>query len=172
MPHTIFALCGSASPASANEKLLQVLAQTKDWNVEIYTSLKSLPHFDPELSTGNPPAEIIAFRKKIEDAEGVIICTPEYVFSLPAGLKNALEWCVATTIFTDKPAGLITASASGEKGHEALQLILKTLGARFTPATTLLIQGVRSKVSAGGEITDASTKKALNDFHKAFSALL
>ncbi len=172
MPHTIFALCGSASEASANEKLLQFLAQNPDWNVEIYTSLKALPHFDPELSTQNPPAEIIAFRRKIEEADGIIICTPEYVFSLPAGLKNALEWCVATTVFGDKPTGLITASASGEKGHEALQLIMKTLGAQFTPETTLLIKGVKSKVNAGGEIMDASTKEALEEFKKAFAALL
>ncbi len=138
----------------------------------MFTGLKSLPHFDPELSTSNPPAEIAAFRQKIEDADGILICTPEYVFSLPAGLKNALEWCVATTVFAGKPAGLITASAQGEKGQEALQLVLKTLGAYFIPETTLLVQGVKSKVNGTGEITDPALKEALQDFQKAFARLL
>jgi NAD(P)H-dependent FMN reductase len=39
---------------------------------------------------------------------------------LTSGLKNAIEWCVSTTVFSDKPIGLITASASGQKGHEDL----------------------------------------------------
>jgi NAD(P)H-dependent FMN reductase len=172
LPKSIFAICGSASPDSANEKLLLFLAKMPGWNVELFTDLKSLPHFDPALSTGHPPAEIVAFRRKIAEAEGVIICTPEYIFSLPAGLKNALEWCVATTLFTDKPVGLITASASGEKGQEALQLIMKTLGAQLSPTTTLLLQGVKSKVSASGEIVDAVTKETLQKFKEAFSAVL
>lgn len=172
MRNSIFAICGSASSKSANENILQALAKNPDWNVEMFTELKSLPHFDPELSTTNPPAEIVVFRKKIEAADGIIICTPEYVFSLPAGLKNALEWCVATTVFADKPAGLITASAQGEKGQAALHLIMKTLGANFTPQTTMLLQGVKSKVNESGAITDASTKAALETFQEAFTALI
>ncbi len=172
MPLSIFAICGSASSYSANESILQFLTKAPDWNVEIFTDLKALPHFDSELSTQNPPAEILSFRKKIEDSDGVIICTPEYVFSLPAGLKNALEWCVATTVFVDKPTGLITASASGEKGHEALQLIMKTLGAQFTTDTALLIKGVKSKVNAAGEIVDASTKTDVERFGVALAAVL
>ena len=69
-----------------------------------------------------------------------MICTPEYIFSLPSGLKNAIEWCVATTVFSEKPIGVITASADGQKGHEELQMIIKTVMARFTTETTLLIQ--------------------------------
>jgi NAD(P)H-dependent FMN reductase len=57
--------------------------------------------------------QLLAFRKKIEDADGVLICTPEYVYSLPGSLKNAVEWMVSTTLFTDKPAALITAASSG-----------------------------------------------------------
>jgi len=37
-------------------------------------------------------------------------------------LKNAIEWCVSTTVFTDKPTGIITASASGANGHAKLKL--------------------------------------------------
>ena len=74
----------------------------------------------------NAYIETVELRKDIERADGVIICTPEYIFSIPSGLKNVIEWCVATTIFTDKPTGLITASANGLQGHEELKLIMRT----------------------------------------------
>jgi chromate reductase, NAD(P)H dehydrogenase (quinone) len=110
----ILAIIGSASSNSANLKLVEQIALlTKDnFNLSIYTDLKTLPHFDPELSVNHPPEAIIALRKAIQNADGILICTPEYIFSIPSGQKNAIEWCIATTIFSDKPTGLITASAS------------------------------------------------------------
>jgi len=101
----------------------------------------------------------------------MIICTPEYVFSIPSGLKNAIEWCVSTNIFSAKPTGLITASASGKKGHEELQLIMQTVMARFTAGTTLLIQGIKGKINEQGEITDNKTKDELLQFVEAFMKL-
>ena len=101
---------------------------SKDFfDVTVFNELKKLPHFDPELSVSNTPTIITDFRRSIENADGIIICTPEYVFSIPSGLKNAIEWCVFTTVFTDKFAGIITASANGEKAHEELQLIMKSV---------------------------------------------
>ncbi|WP_230470731.1 NADPH-dependent FMN reductase [Flavobacterium cheongpyeongense] len=88
---------------------------------------------------------MVLFRDKIIAAEGIIICTSEYVFSLPGSLKNALEWCVSTTIFSTKRVGLITASASGETVHEQLLLIMKTLEAKFQKERQLLIAGIRGK---------------------------
>jgi chromate reductase, NAD(P)H dehydrogenase (quinone) len=98
--------------------------------------------------------------------------TPEYVFSIPSGLKNAIEWCVATTIFAHKPTGLITAAASGLKGHEELELIMRTVEARFSGPTTLLIPGIKGKLDADGAITDAKTHAELMDFVAAFAHLL
>ena len=162
----IFAIIGSASRHSSNHKLVDFFVQqTKaDFEVTIANDLKTLPHFDPELSTDNPPDEIIAFRKQIEQADAVLISTPEYVFSIPSGLKNAIEWCIATTIFTDKPVGIITASAHGQKGHDELQLIMNTVMAQLTAETTLLIQGVKGKVSNDGRVTDSKTVEELHNF--------
>lgn len=170
----IFVIIGSASKNSANEKLIDHLENlAKDYfTFTVFKDLKTLPHFDPELSTDNPPKEIIEFRNYVENADGIIICTPEYVFSIPAGLKNAIEWCVSTVVFSDKPTGLITASASGLKGQEELQLIMKTIMAKFTTETTLLIQGVKGKVNGEGEITDVKTKVALQKFIGKFRRLV
>jgi len=170
----IFIIIGSASENSANEALINNFAKLvqQDLRLTIFNDLKSLPHFDPEASINHPPQEIVAFWQAVDKADGLIICTPEYVFSIPSGLKNAIEWCVATTVFSDKPTGLITASAHGQQGHEELQRIMKTLMAKFTDNTTLLIQGIRGKVNMVGEITDSKTREALAGFADQFKALL
>lgn len=170
----IFIIIGSASKNSANEKLVDIIAvQLKsDFDVEIFSDLKTLPHFDPEQSIEHSPETIVAFRQKIEKADGIIICTPEYIFSIPSGLKNAIEWCVATTVFSSKPVGLITASASGQKGHEELKLIMKTVMAEFSESTTLLIPGIKSKISGSREIEDYKTKEDVFKFVQAFEDLV
>ena len=170
----ILAIIGSASLNSSNLKLVEKIESltSKEFNMSIYNGLKTLPHFDPELSADSPPKQVVEFRKNIEQADGIIICTPEYVFSIPSGLKNAIEWCISTIIFTDKPIGLITASASGQKGHEQLQLIMKTAMAKFTSETTLLIQGIQGKFDEKSNLTDKEIQKRLGDFINAFINLV
>lgn len=170
----ILAIIGSASSNSANLKLVeQIASQTKnEFNLTIFNDLKSLPHFDPELSANHPPQLIVEFRNTIERSDGIIICTPEYVFSIPSGLKNAIEWCISTTIFSDKPSGIITASANGQKGHEELQLIMNTLTAKFTYETTLLIPGIKGKFDQQGNLTDTETIEKLNNFIKSYNKLV
>ncbi len=170
----IVVLIGSASQNSANHKLVDNFANLikDDFVLTVYNDLKTLPHFDPELSANNPPKQIRELRDRIEKADGILICTPEYVFSIPSGLKNAIEWCISTTVFSDKPSGLITASASGQKGHEELQLIMKTVMAKFTNETTLLVQGVKGKINEQGQITDPKTTDDLLRFANAFKALV
>ncbi|CAN5657616.1 NADPH-dependent FMN reductase [soil metagenome] len=170
----IFIIIGSAGRNSANEKLVDNFVKlTKGFfNLTVFMDLKSLPHFDPELSIDNPPNEIIEFRKNIENADGIIICTPEYVFSIPSGLKNAIEWCVSTTVFSDKPIGLITASANGQKAHDELQLIMKTVMAIFTTDTTLLIQGIKGKINNNGQFKDRKTEDDFIKFIGEFKTLI
>lgn len=170
----IIGICGSASQNSANLALLRNIAVSteNDFDFEIMDDLTELPHFKTELTDQNTPEVILEFRNKIKSADGVIICTPEYVFSIPSGLKNMIEWSVSTTIFSNKPMGLITASANGEKGHEELELILKTVQATFTDETTLLIQGIKGKVNKEGEIRDEETALVLKKFLVGFNTLI
>lgn len=166
----ILVIIGSASRNSSNEKLADRFRdQTLDiFDFKIYNDLSVLPHFDTDQTINNPPAIIEQFRKDIQDSDAVLISTPEYIFSIPSGLKNAIEWCVATTVFTDKPLGIITASADGRKGHEELQLIMKTVMANFSEDTTLLINGVKGKVSPEGAIIHPATREAFDHFVKMF----
>jgi len=170
----IFAIIGSASSNSVNLKLVKKIASLteSEFNLIIFNDLKTLPHFDPELSVDNPPKQIVEFRNAIDKSDGIIICTPEYVCSIPSGLKNAIEWCISTMIFSDKPCGLITASANGQKGHEELQLIMQTAMAKFTNDTTLLIQGIKGKFDERGCLTDNEVHKRLDNYISAFKKLV
>jgi chromate reductase len=170
----ILAIVGSASKESSNHRLvahLQELAGDLIW-FRLYQEPGVLPHFDPELTIDNVPDSVADLRGAVNTADGVLICTPEYIFSIPARLKNLFEWCVATTVFTDKPAALITASASGVKGHEELRLIMKTLGARFSESTSLLIQGIKGKMTAEGQVQEQAAKMALAELMRNFEQLL
>lgn len=170
----IIGICGSASRNSGNLAILNFISEAAKsyFNLEIIDDLSQFPHFQTELTNVNVPEKIEVFRKKVSAADGVIICTPEYVFSIPSGLKNILEWCVSTTVFSDKPVALITASASGEKGHAELKMIMKTIQALFTDDTTLLIQGIKGKISGDKEIKDTGTRDQLLKLIESFNKVV
>lgn len=148
----ILVINGSASEHSSNGLLIEQLISlgSSFFEFEKFESLKSLPHFDPKPV--EIPDAVVLFWKKVEEADKVLFCTPEYIFSIPSGLKNALEWSVSTTIFSGKSIGIITASASGVLGHEELQRIMKTLGAHFSQENTLLISGIKGKGGVDPEL--------------------
>ena len=169
----IFAVCGSTREHSANLVILQYIATivSNEFDFEIYSDLAALPHFNPDHDKETAPPIVEVLRTKIKNADGVIICTPEYVFSLPGALKNAIEWCVSTTVFSEKPVALVTASASGVKAHESLQMIMKTIYADVRQENQLLIQGAKGKVKSG-IITDEELQNQLKDLAGSFSNLL
>ncbi|RQP18757.1 MAG: NAD(P)H-dependent oxidoreductase [Parapedobacter sp.] len=169
----ILAINGSASQNSSNRKLIDIFVGLTNgfFDVTVFDNLKALPHFEPERALDDTPKAVLDFRELIEKAEGILICTPEYVFSIPSGLKNAMEWCVSTTVFSGKPTGLITASANGEKGHAELQLIMQTLMAVFIRETTLLIKGIKEKINDQNTIVDRKIEDSLTVFIDAFRNL-
>lgn len=170
----IFAIIGSASENSSNLRLVNKIAAVtqEHFRITIFDSLALLPHFNAELSIEHTPQIILDFRETILKADGILICTPEYVFSIPSRLKNAIEWCVATTVFSQKPLGIITASANGQKGHDELKLIMKTVEANFTETTTLLIPGIKSKIDGEGKILDKDTREKLSSFIESYKELV
>ena len=173
MKAKVLVLIGSASRGSSNAKLMELFAEltTQDLEVVIHEELDSLPHFDPSLTESLPFAVSELF-SSIESADGLIICSPEYIFSVPARLKNVLEWCVATTVFSNKPVGLITASAQGVHGHAQLKLIMKTLGARLSEGAELIIPGIKGKFDAQNQLSDPGIIEILEGFASGFIGLI
>lgn len=169
----VLVFIGSASRASSNSKLMEIFAKlmSDDLLFTIFDDLGSLPHFDPLMSESLPfPVDELLGR--IESAPAVVFCTPEYIFSIPARLKNLLEWCVSTTVFLDKPVVLITASADGQQGHAQLRLIMQTLGAKLSGETELIIPGIKGKFDEQGGVKDNEIITALTRLGTALSELI
>src|SRR5699024_11664626 len=91
------AVVGTNSDHSTNRNLLEFIQRhfAGKANIEI-CEIKNLPVFNKPDSQ-EPPEEVERIANKINDADGVIISTPEYNHSIPAVLKNAFEWCTFTT---------------------------------------------------------------------------
>ncbi len=170
----VLAICGSTRKESVNLHILQRIAEMyeKEMDISIFTQIDQLPHFNPDLDTDTAPEAVISFRKQIESADGLLVCTPEYVFSLPSSFKNAIEWLVSTTLLTNKPAALVTASSSGQKAHEALQLVMRTVGAKLTESASLLITAPKTKLNIEGKITDEATLQNIRQLMEAFMDML
>lgn len=153
----ILAISGSIRNNSSNERLLKAIAELykQDVNIQLFEDLAALPFFTPgEVEV---PLVVQSFLNKIEKADAVLICSPEYVFSIPGILKNALEWAVATTVFSDKTVGFIVAAASGVKAFDELDLILSTLvQSEIVAERKLLFSGGQKLIDAQGKITDES----------------
>jgi NAD(P)H-dependent FMN reductase len=165
----ILAISGSLRAKSTNLRILEIVAQMfgDKINLTIYDGLADLPHFNPDLDTDEPIAAVTNLRRQIRQSDGVLICSPEYVFSVPSALKNALEWTVSSADFFEKPTALITASSLGEKTHESLLLILKTIDAKIGENSALLISHAQTKIK-NGEIIDAETAENLNSLIESF----
>ncbi|WP_267401949.1 MULTISPECIES: NADPH-dependent FMN reductase [unclassified Chryseobacterium] len=166
----IVIIIGSATKNSSNFKLMEnTFQQNQEADFIVYDDLSILPHFDTEHTDINTPAEVLKIREDINSSAGVVFSTPEYIFSIPSRLKNLLEWFVSTTIFNEKPTAVVTASANGEKGHEELLLILKTLGAKVDDHQ-LLIKGIKGRFERDGSLkndTFAEISKLMKNFEKS-----
>ena len=159
----ILAIPGSLRTTSTNAAILRIMGTMVPGNVDytIYDGLADLPHFSPELDTDDSPAPVRNLRLLLKEADGVLICTPEYAFGVPGALKNAIDWTVSSGEFAGKPVGLITASLSGEKAHAALLLILTAIQARVPERAVLRIPFIKTKVNAEGEVPDPAIRQSL-----------
>lgn len=165
----LLAISGSLRKSSSNGAVINTLAGMLPANARLvlYDGMAGLPHFDPGLDTDSPPAAVTHLRQQIKEADGVLICTPEYAFGVPGSLKNALDWTVYSGEFVDKPVALITASSSGQHAHASLQLTLGAISAKLNDDAKLLISFVRSKINAEGQVTDAEVLASLRSVLQA-----
>jgi NAD(P)H-dependent FMN reductase len=172
MSKNILAISGSLRLGSSNHAILRALGKMMppDINYQIFNGINEIPAFDPDLDNNTPPLAVASFRKQLAEADGIIICTPEYAYGVPGALKNAWDWTVSSASFSGKPTALITASTGGENAHEAMIKILGAIDAKLTPETTLLIQFVRSKMDTDGNIIDEATVAKLQSVYEAFIA--
>lgn len=155
----ILAISGSTRQSSTNLGLIKAIIDLSvdSLDIKIFEGLSEIPHFNPDLDTDTPPRNVADFRRQLKEADGILICTPEYAMGVPGTLKNAIDWTVSSCEFSHKPVALITASSVGEKGHLSLIETLKIIESDIPDDSQLLISFVKTKVSSEGKITDAQT---------------
>lgn len=165
----ILAISGSTKSKSTSLSIIQFIKERYhgDVEIDIFNRIAELPHFNPELESELPEA-ISDLRNLIEKADGVLFCTPEYVYSLPGSLKNLIEWNVSTVLFSNKPVAIIVAAASGKKAFESLDLILTTIEASLPDESKLLIQGAKGKMGSDGKI---ESEVLISEIDKVVSSL-
>lgn len=147
-PKKIVAICGSTRERSSNLNLIRAIGRlfADELQVIVFQGLAEIPHFNPDLDDDAPPAAVTAFRKQLKEADGILICTPEYAMGVPGTLKNAIDWTVSSMEFSHKPVALITASSSGRKAHLSLLETLTVIEADVPESSRLLISFVKTKV--------------------------
>lgn len=112
----VLALSGSLRGGSLNTRLLRAAALElpPGGELEVYDALKAVPPFDADDEAA-PGDHVQRLRAAVQDADAVLVATPEYNGSLPGQLKNAIDWLSrpkAEAALRGKPAAAIGASTS------------------------------------------------------------
>lgn len=133
-PMKIFAISGSARLLSTNTALLAALQSVAPSGIaiEVYDGIGRLPVFSPDLEEPRAPASVMQFLAKIAESDGLIISSPEYVRSIPGGLKNAIDWLVSGEEIVGKPIALVHASHRGDDMLSNLRTVLSTVSSNFS----------------------------------------
>lgn len=170
----VLAISGSTREYSTNRNLIHAFAEMAIdfFDVTIFAGLMDIPQFNPDNDNENAGDQVAGLRRQLREADGVLICTPEYAMGVPGTLKNAIDWTVSSAEFYHKPTALITASSSGEKGHASLLETLKVIDANITDETQLLISHAKLKVSNEYNITDAKTLTDVESLIQAFARIM
>jgi len=93
--NTVLALVGSLRADSHNRKLAEAIALNapEDVNVRVYGSLGNIPFYNEDIDVeGQVPAEAAALRAAAAEADALLLVTPEHNGTMPAALKNAIDW--------------------------------------------------------------------------------
>jgi chromate reductase, NAD(P)H dehydrogenase (quinone) len=110
----ILGIAGSLREASHNRRLLRAAGDRLPPGASLveWMELAELPAFNEDEET-DPPTAVRAFLGEIEDADALLIATPEYNASIPGALKNALDWAsrpFPENVLRNKPCAVIGAS--------------------------------------------------------------
>ncbi len=155
----VLAILGSTRKSSTNHNLIKAIAElsAETLNVTVFNGIANLPQFNPDHDGKNVVSEVADFRQKVNDADGVLICTPEYAHGVPGTLKNAIDWTISSGEFPHKPTMLITASTDGSYGHKALLETLKAIEAKNIDNLQMVIPFAKTKISVDNKITHEAT---------------
>ncbi|WDZ81299.1 NAD(P)H-dependent oxidoreductase (plasmid) [Ensifer adhaerens] len=169
----VLAISGSTRQLSTNTALLrafQALAPA-DIELDVFDRIGEFPVFSPDLEGLHTPDSVIRFIEKISVSDGLIISSPEYVRSIPGGLKNAIDWLVSGEAVIGKPIALVHASHRGEDMLAALRTVLSTVSSNFSESIFFRLPVMKQTPDSIREsLMTSANRPAAEKFLKDFAA--
>jgi chromate reductase, NAD(P)H dehydrogenase (quinone) len=163
-PVHILGIAGSLRCGSYNRAALRAATQLvpEDATIDIF-ELDGIPAFNQDEEQ-NPPAKVVELKARIREADAVLIVTPEYNYSVPGVLKNAIDWAsrpYGDNAWSGKPAAIMGASV-GTIGTARAQYHLRQmfvfLNVFPVNQPEVMIGNAAERFDAEGNLTDEATK--------------
>lgn len=159
-------LSGSFHSKSRSLAVLNLVETCLAGHVCEVPRIDALPFYCEDRNR-NKPAVIVDFLSSVENSDGLIICTPEYNHSLPAVLKNAIDWAsrpAFTSPLKDKPVSIITQAVSAVGGARAqahLKLVLDSTLSDIQKSHEMMITGIDKRVDENMQISDETVRRRI-----------
>jgi chromate reductase, NAD(P)H dehydrogenase (quinone) len=164
---TVLGFAGSLRVGSYNKALLRAAVGLvpEGMNLEIF-DLEGIPTFNQDTEQ-NMPAKVKDFKTKIKQADAILIATPEYNYSVPGVLKNAIDLAsrpYGDNPFDGKPVAIMSASIGmlgGARAQYHLRQIFVFLNMYPINRPEVIVPLAQDKFDANGNLLDNDTKKFL-----------
>lgn len=172
---TLTGLCGSLRAASTNRLLMREAVRRFAPARFIETDLR-LPLFDQDIEDGpGIPEAVLQLANQIDQADAVIIATPEYNKGTPGVLKNALDWVsrVEGNPWNGKPVAIMSAAAGragGERSQQMLRWCLNPFRPVVLPGPELFVAQTSKQWDEEGRLTNERSARLLDQLMDALRA--
>ena len=165
----ILGIAGSLRKQSYNRGVLQAATElVPDGAVIEIFEIDGLPGFNQD-DEQSPPAKVTELKQRIREADAVLFVTPEYNYSVPGVLKNAIDWAsrpYGDSAWTGKPAAIMGASIGAiatARAQYHLRQIMVFLNMFPLNQPEVMIGNCADKFNENGELTDETTKEFIRD---------
>jgi chromate reductase len=163
----ILGISGSLRQASLNTAALRACATLLPDGVTFsLADLSEVPLYNEELRVQGLPQSVQQLREQINAADAIIIATPEYNYSFPGVLKNAIDWASRPPDqpFDGKPIALMGATPGGlgtSRAQYQLRQVFIYLNSQLLNRPEVMISAASSKFDADGKLIDEPTAENL-----------
>lgn len=173
----VLVICGSLRKGSYNAALARALLALAPEGMTLTEAppFVGFPHYNYDIQAAGVPADVNAFADAIRAADGVVIVSPEYNWSIPGALKNAIDWVskLKDVPFKDKPVALQSASTGqvgGARMQYHLRMALTSIDAVMFGKPEIFVNFAAKKIDEkSGELTDEPTKDIIRQQLAAFA---
>lgn len=168
----ILGIAGSLRQASYNRAALREAVRLAPEGTSIETfELDGIPGFNQD-DEGNPPPKVVELKRRVREADAILFVTPEYNYSVPGVLKNAIDWAsrpYGDSAWSGKPAAIMGASI-GVIGTARAQYHLRQMFVYLNMLAInqpeVMIGNAAERFDASGNLKDDKSKELIADLLK------